>query len=544
MKPLAIVFVALVIAASNGVSAAERTSRLVAPGADGGLVYKADARGNRIPDFSHAGYGGGGVALPRVAVKARVAPGPGDDGARIQAAINRVSAMPLDANGIRGAVQLGPGQFEVAGQIRIKASGIVLRGAGQGKGGTRIRATGTGKRRLIVVKPMGELRRKRELPGTRRAIIDAYVPVGAQEVRVAGAGDFTVGDAIVVIRPSTAKWIHAIGMDRIPERRDGRRIKQWQPGKYDIHYNRVIVAITGDRIRLDAPLFHALDRDYGGGFVAKYDTNGLLSQIGIEALSGVSDTDGSEDDEDHARSLIFMDFVHNGWVRNVTATGFVYSAVELGYSNKWITVQDSLFLDPVSRITGGRRYGFKLQGQLNLGQRLFARNGRHDFVVGRQHSSGVVFLDSRSVGAHSITEPHHRYSTGILYDNIRMEKTNTDLVIALWNRLNKGSGHGWAAANSVVWNAIADGGIAVEKPPLAQNYCIGCRSDTMSGGLDGRKRNLSPAFDPKGAHWEHWNQGPVTPRSLYRAQLRDRLGARALESLDAVTPAPPPPPER
>ncbi|MEE8516627.1 MAG: hypothetical protein V3T02_08320, partial [Alphaproteobacteria bacterium] len=531
MKPLAIIFAALVIAAGFGVSAAERTSRLVAPGADGRLVYKADARGNRIADFSHAGYGGGGVALPMVAVKARLAPGDGDDGARIQAAIDRVAALAPDANGIRGAVQLGQGQFEVAGQIHISASGIVLRGAGQGEGGTRLRATGTGKRRLIVVKPRGRMggktRRKREVPGTRRAILDAYVPVGAISLRVAGAGDFTVGDAIVVIRPSTAKWIRAIGMDRIPERRDGRRIKQWKPGKYDIHYNRVIVAVGGERIRLDAPLFHAIDRDYGGGFVAKYDTNGLLSQIGIEALSGVSDSDGSGDDEDHARSLIFMDFVHNGWVRNVSATGFVYSAVELGYSNKWITVQDSQFLDPVSRISGGRRYGFKLQGQLNLGQRLFARNGRHDFVVGRQYSSGVVFLDSRSVGAHSITEPHHRYSTGILYDNISMEKTNTDLAIALWNRTNKGSGHGWAAANSVVWNATADGGIAVEKPPLAQNYCIGCRSDTMSAGLGGRKRNLSALFAPKDAHWEHWNTGPVTPRSLYRAQLRDRLGAQA-----------------
>ncbi|MEE8516184.1 MAG: hypothetical protein V3T02_06045, partial [Alphaproteobacteria bacterium] len=59
-----------------------------------------------------------------------------------------------------------------------------------------------------------------------------------------------------------------------------------------------------------------------------------------------------------------------------------------------------------------------------------------------------------------------------------------------------------------------------------------------------RKRNLSALFAPKDAHWEHWNTGPVTPRSLYRAQLRDRLGAQALAALDAHTPAPPPPLER
>src|SRR5437667_3167181 len=36
----------------------------VYPGSDGRLVYKKDDHGNQIPDFSNAGYGGGGVALP------------------------------------------------------------------------------------------------------------------------------------------------------------------------------------------------------------------------------------------------------------------------------------------------------------------------------------------------------------------------------------------------------------------------------------------------------------------------------------------------
>ena len=40
------------------------TTSLVYPGADGKLVYVADSLGNRIPDFSNAGYKGGGVPLP------------------------------------------------------------------------------------------------------------------------------------------------------------------------------------------------------------------------------------------------------------------------------------------------------------------------------------------------------------------------------------------------------------------------------------------------------------------------------------------------
>src|SRR5262245_7358090 len=48
----------------------------------GRLAYAADSRGNRIPDFSHAGYAGGAV-IPDVPVKVVVPPGPGDNGPRI-----------------------------------------------------------------------------------------------------------------------------------------------------------------------------------------------------------------------------------------------------------------------------------------------------------------------------------------------------------------------------------------------------------------------------------------------------------------------------
>src|SRR5690348_2592902 len=67
---------------------------LVYPGADGKLVYIADSLGNRIPDFSHAGYKGGGVNIPYVPNKVTIWPVPGDNTENIQAAIDKVSAMP------------------------------------------------------------------------------------------------------------------------------------------------------------------------------------------------------------------------------------------------------------------------------------------------------------------------------------------------------------------------------------------------------------------------------------------------------------------
>ena len=87
------------------VAAAEApSSEWVHRGPRGKLVYRTTSAGDRIMDFSHAGYMGGGVAIPDVPAKKMVSPTGGDDTAAIQAAIDAVSSLPLQ-NGARGAVE-------------------------------------------------------------------------------------------------------------------------------------------------------------------------------------------------------------------------------------------------------------------------------------------------------------------------------------------------------------------------------------------------------------------------------------------------------
>ncbi len=74
------------------------------------LEYVSDAAGNRVPDFSAAGYGGGGVALPTVPARVLVEPVAGDDGLRIQTAIDTVAGFAPNEQGSRGAVQLAAGR--------------------------------------------------------------------------------------------------------------------------------------------------------------------------------------------------------------------------------------------------------------------------------------------------------------------------------------------------------------------------------------------------------------------------------------------------
>ncbi|HEX9614391.1 MAG TPA: hypothetical protein VGA55_02755, partial [Bacteroidota bacterium] len=111
------------------------SSEWVFAGTGGKLVYKTTPRGDRILDFSHAGYMGGGVDLPTVPVRQTVQPSEDDITDAIQAAIDEVGAMALE-DGFRGAVLLEPGIFHVSRTLRISENGVVLRGSGS-RGETR-----------------------------------------------------------------------------------------------------------------------------------------------------------------------------------------------------------------------------------------------------------------------------------------------------------------------------------------------------------------------------------------------------------------------
>ena len=96
----------------------------------GKLIYKADSLGNRIPDFSYCGYMASEKPIPTIPVRVIVPVVKGDATLRIQSALDYVASLPIDANGFRGAVLLQKGSYEVFGQLRINASGVVLRGSG------------------------------------------------------------------------------------------------------------------------------------------------------------------------------------------------------------------------------------------------------------------------------------------------------------------------------------------------------------------------------------------------------------------------------
>ena len=153
------------------------------PPAGAGAVETGEVRIN----FSHAGYGGGALRVPSVPDVLRVRPTGGDDTALIQAALDRVASMPADAQGLRGAVLLERGRFRVSGSLRLRASGVVLRGRGARL--TTVVAAGRSRRTLVEV-------RGDEPPtaGAALRVTDEKAAAGARVLTLEGVGGLAVGD--------------------------------------------------------------------------------------------------------------------------------------------------------------------------------------------------------------------------------------------------------------------------------------------------------------------------------------------------------------
>lgn len=477
-------------------------SKQVWPLADGTLSYATDAKGNRIPDFSHVGYHQGDRSLPDIPVCRTVSP-PADgtySDKIIQQAIDELARLPADQQGVRGTILLKRGTYRIAGTLHIRNSGIVLRGEGSEKGQTTLVATGRGQRTLLSISGYGERQVKAH---NKQFVLDDYVGVGSFSLRVASAASFHQGQSVVIYRPATSQWIHDLQMDRIAQRKG---TIQWKPSDFGLWFERTIVRISGNTLIMDNPMVMALDKKYGGGLIYPCSFKGRISEVGVEHIRFESEY-VNETDEDHGWIAVELDKVKDAWVKDITAYYFGLSCVKLGGDSKQVTVTQSSCMDAKSLVTGGRRYSFFNEGQLNLFSDLYSRAGRHDYVTGARVAGPNVFYNCKATGALADIGPHHRWACGTLYDQI-----STDGEINVQDRGNWGSGHGWAGVTQVLWNCRA-AVVTVQNPWVSgKNYCIGLIGKKGQGRLENRPDGM----------WEGVGKVGLQPASLYEAQWKVR----------------------
>ncbi|WP_051291019.1 hypothetical protein [Pedobacter glucosidilyticus] len=529
------------------------------------LVYKPYTdKGDIIPDFSFSGYKAGITKFNLTKVVKTLSPLDGDNTKSIQNALDSIGQLKADKNGIRGALLLMPGTYNLSESITIKYSGVVLMGEKDQARNTILVAT-TPKQYTLV--RIGERENFKIDHKTKRQVVADYVPSGTRKILVNDASCFKVGDAIIVERPSTTEWITAIGMDKIEDSwssikvlnanqleeyrksgklsEDGKRVnttKQWEPGSKNLIFERKITAIDKNIITIDIPLTNALQKEYGGGLVYKYSYTKRLTDVGICNLSATSlfnksviakNREGETYFADEQHGWTFLDFVNaeNSWADNIEVTVFSFGFV-CGLKSRFITIQNCRFLDPVCLIEGGRRYAYSINGQQCLVTNSYARNGRHDFVMGAVVAGPNAFVNNTAELCHAKSEPHQRWATGTLFDNCSV--SGPDAGFSLSNRGSFGSGHGWAGAQMVLWNCMTPLAV-VMKPPTAQNFSFGTVALTDKWST---KINIEQSLDklnkisnnnfkyiglPAVGDGFIFNNGEsVVPKSLYQQQLNER----------------------
>jgi len=482
--------------------------------AKGKLVYKTTAAGDKIMDFSHAGYMGGGVSIPLVPVKITLSPSAGDNTDAIQKAIDEVSNMKM-INGFRGAVLLTPGSYDCERTLKINASGVVLRGSGSGSDGSILNLTG---KPHNCVEVRGAVSSK--LIGDSTIIADSYVPAGTYTFNVANASIFSVGDTIRITRRITDEWIQFMGMDRLV--RSGKK-QTWVSG--DITTERVIRKVEKNKITIDVPLNDSYDSKYTGSpgvSVRKIMISGMLRQIGIEDLRINAPPQSVTISEGHHRAFT-MSGLSDGWARNFEIFNTVNSVSVTGTR---ITVDNISIIHEVPTLGAAKPADLNGSGYQILFNRCYIKGDNLFFFgTGAKVTGPVVVLNCVFKGNGWI-QPHQRWATGLLIDGCEVPDGGIDFM----NRGVMGSGHGWAIGWAVAWNCKAKSFLN-QMPPGSANWVIGSYGDQQRKAIPASNDSGSIVYDklsvlPEGIYDSHNNN--VTPSSLYLAQLQERLGKQAV----------------
>ncbi|TVY01885.1 cadherin-like beta sandwich domain-containing protein [Paenibacillus cremeus] len=505
--------------------------------ASGKLTYIPDYKGNQIMDYSAVGYKGGGAAIPNVPVRAKVSPlvdNTQDAWQSIQDAIDYVSRYPIQADGFRGAVYLEPGVFRISKPLNVTVSGVVIRGAGAGTA-TPVVGDGTsgnpydeqiaseaaeaGVTKLIstwkltdTFTPPSDHSTTTNSPYSKTAnstlinfngqsvtsfasttITDQYVGAGQYSVHVASVTGLSVGDSVSVQKAINPSWVKAMYMDKV----DGA--SNWLPnGSLESGFagtpftsERMIKKIdpVTNTFTFAEPLSDNLDMRWGVSKVVKTAEGGRISNVGVENIQGISHFYNmtkpalarygtnfrSYNDENHAEVFVAMVNVRDGWMRNFT-TYHIDSAFVTDGNARNITVQDGSVLDPVSLMNAGeRRYSiYYKNSEFMFTQRVYSRYMRHAFIVDSTTSGPNVFYNTTSEYTSNASEPHFRWSTGGLYDNVIAR-------IYLQNRWDFGTSHGWAGVNYLLYNST--GPFIATQPQISPNYVIGHAFDNATNRL-------------------------------------------------------------
>ncbi len=519
-----------------------------------------DASGRFLQDFSYAGYANGDKPIPTGFGNNRMVnavtqygadntydaannPNSADATGAIQSAINAICA----AGG--GTVFLPAGTYRIrpqgtnAAALNLNCNNLILRGAVDAQG---MPAT-------FLFNDLANMRARRViLVGT---VDDRFVWYNTQvstptpitqpvtdPTRIITVGDvsaFQVG-APIVIRTSTTEAFKAFHGMTAGINGCSTNGCWWDgSGQGQLYYRTVQAILSGNRIRLDAPVRYLLNPDpTAGNNPRAYRTAPATYNVGIENIAigmrenpnpGLTDsvinTPGTAAYETSGAQAIRFAGVKDSWVRNVHSfrpavnTQNIHLSsigIALSASSRGISVLNSSMAFPQNRLGSGNGYLMVVAGQDHLLRDCRTEGGRHNFQITDMSASGNVILGGMTINSAATNDFHVALSHANLIDGV--------ITIGnFWQTQNRGAtsnGAGITGTQNVFWNLVKNDTLAgtfIQSEQFGWGYIIGTRGNPAVVDTSG------PSVSAPNDWVEALNNGAnLAPQSLYLDQKAKR----------------------
>lgn len=456
----------------------------------------------RLPDFSHAGYGGG-APIPEVPVAADVTDfGAVGDGVTDDSEAFLTALASMD----KGALLIPPGRYRLTRVLELDRSGLVLRGAGPGEtvlffprplfdalgkgpfGGPFGWAWGGG-----WIWARGELPEEPEL---------------AEITRPARRGDYSLAVSTTdglepgrLVRLSQREIDGSLTLHLHNDQPLGGRCWIDRPGFRVIDWAVQISHIERGRVYFDRPLRVDVRPDWSAALLPYHPT---VSEVGVEGLTiefPPTEYNGHHDEPGY--NAIYFEHVHDSWVRDVAIRDFD-TAVSF-WGARYATASGL-------RLYGrGGHYGLNLGASQDCVMTDFTIENvsEHDLSVSNL-ANGNVFSNGRG---RDVNFDHHR---GAAYENLF---SNIDVGASwrrgrLWDSSGTPSGH-YTAARETFWNI---------RPRVSTKWIPAWPQITIVGPV----REKEAVTEPLDDLWlEPLNR--LEPPELHAAQRRRAAAAEGLD---------------
>ncbi len=175
-----------------------------------------------------------------------------------------------------------------------------------------------------------------------------------------------------------------------------------------------------------------------------YNTNSGITNLGITNLSG-----------DDAHGAIYFDDVKDNFASQIDLIDFTHYGVVLSHNSTHVLIDDVDYnvnevsaSDEVSASIVGSRYGFRVEGQLNVVKNSRSHYARHAFLTNGWALGPNVFFNNYSINSLEWEGPYHAMSTGTLYEQHSMYIDSQERKASQGGRTMFGNGFRYTSDSS------------------------------------------------------------------------------------------------